>query len=44
MARDLRDFRQLVQFGQRPRLLVVDQAADLELPGVAVDVGCFVLA
>src|SRR5271169_822560 len=29
MARDLRDFRQLIELGQRPRLLVVDQPADL---------------
>src|SRR5712664_3563600 len=39
MARDLLDLRQLVELLQRPRFLVVDEAAHLELPVLAVDVG-----
>src|SRR5271170_2237225 len=44
VTRDLGDFRQLVEFRQRPRLLVVDQAANFELPLIAVDIGRLVLA
>ena len=42
MAGDLLDLRQGVEFVQRPRLLVLDEAAHFQLPALAVDRGRFV--
>src|SRR6185437_8919299 len=42
MARDLRHFGQRMQFGERPRLLVVDQPGDLKFIGTAVHFRRFV--
>ena len=43
VAGDLRHLRQRVELVERPRLLVVDQAADFELVGLAVDLRRLVL-